>query len=110
MKRVQPNVRVTASEVLSLAQLSRAKNAPIRRSPKTLRAWIERGVAARTAIVHLPFIPLGLNGSYYGCSVAALTAFLDALQDAGSADLLSLGDKIGPPVVYLKGDVFKGMG
>jgi hypothetical protein len=110
MKRVQPNVKVSGSEVLSLRQLSRAKNAPIRRSDQTLRSWIERGVTARTCIVHLPFIPLGNGGRSYGCSVAALTAFLDVLQDAGSADLLALGEKVGPPVVYLKGDVFKGMG
>jgi hypothetical protein len=106
MKRVVPRIRIAEGQVLSLYQLSRQKGLPIERSHHCLRRWIERGVKSEQVIVHLPAIRI--QGAWHS-SVPALVAFLSVLQDFSQATVAALGEKLGPPVMYLKGDVFQGM-
>lgn len=108
IKRVVPEIRIADGQTLTLRQLSKAKDAPISRSYACFRAWITRGVRSTDeVIVHMP--GLEIQGIWYS-SVPALRAFLAVLQDYSQATVAKLGDKLGPPVVALKGDVFKGMG
>lgn len=107
MKRVVPKIRIADGQALTLMQLSRAKNAPIVRTHGCFRSWIERGVRYDSVIVHMP--GLKLCGVWHS-SVPALVAFLAVLQDYSQATVARLGDKLGPPVVALRGDVFEGMG
>lgn len=107
IKRVVPEIRIADGHALTLRQLGKAKDAPISRSYACFRAWITRGVKSADVIVHMP--GLEIQGIWYS-SVPALRAFLAVLQDYSQATVAELGDKLGPPVVALKGDVFKGMG
>lgn len=107
MERVIPRINIAAGKLLTLKELSRAKEAAIRRSAECFRIWIERGVQMRIAIVHLPHIRIG--NCYYS-SLLGLSAFLEVLQDISHANTAKLAERLGPPVVALKGDVFKGMG
>lgn len=108
MKRVVPKVKVSDGKVLTLFELSRAKDAAITRSPGTLRVWIERGVISHTGlVVHLPHLRIG---KYYHSSVSALAAFLDVLQDCTHSATAALTDAVGPPVIGLKGDPFEKRG
>ena len=107
MRRVVPRIRLSSGKLLSLEEISRAKEAAITRTSKCLRNWIERGVVARGVIVHMPHTRIG---KCYYSSLPGLAAFLDALQDISHATTASLADKFGPPVVSLKGDVFEKRG
>lgn len=107
MERVVPVIKVADGKLLTLLELSRAKEAAIHRHPRTLLTWIERGVQIQGVIVHLPHLRIG---KYYYSGLHCLRAFLEVLQDVTHANTAKLADKQGPPVVALKGDVFKGMG
>ena len=107
MKRVVPKVKVSAGPVLTLLELSKAKDAVITRHPRTLLTWIERGVQMQGVIVHLPHLRIG---KYYYAGVHCLLAFLEVLQDVTHAQTAALADSLGPPVVALKGDVFEKRG
>lgn len=106
LKRIVPNVKVADGKLLTLRELSRSKEAPLNRSDDCLRRWITRGVRVHDFVVHLPHLNLG----GYMSSIYALRAFLEVLQDISHANTAKLADKLGPPVVALRGDVFRGMG
>jgi hypothetical protein len=104
MKRVVPKIRVADGKLLTLKELSRAKDAAITRTDDCFRAWIQRGVTMQGVIVHLPHIRIGKQ---YFSSLPGLRAFLEVLQDVSHATTARLADSLGPPVVALKGDVFE---
>lgn len=107
MERVIPRIANTSAKLLTLKELSRSKEAVITRSSECFRIWIERGVKMQTVIVHLPHIRIG---NVYYSKVPWLSDFLAVLQDISHANTARLAEQLGPPVVALKGDVFKGMG
>jgi hypothetical protein len=104
--RVIPKVLVADGKVLTLKELSRAKDSPIQRSDDCFRRWIQRGVQIGAVIVHLPHLDLGYG---LASSVHALRAFLNTVQDISHANTAMLADSLGPPVIVMKGDIFKGM-
>ena len=107
MKRVVPKISLANGKLLTLRELSRSKEAAIVRKADCLRRWIESGVRMQEVIVHLPHLRIG---KYYYSSLSGLLAFLEVLQDVSHAETAALADKMGPPVVGLRGDVFKEMG
>lgn len=105
MKRVVPKIDLTAGRLLSLGELARLKETPIRRSKNGLLAWCQRGVliAPHDVVIYLPHIRIA--GSFYS-SVAGMIAFLAVLQDYSHTATAMLAEQQGPPVEVIRGDLY----
>lgn len=105
LDRVVPNIRVADGKLLTLVELSRAREAAISRSADCYRRWIEYGVSMQGLVVHLPHIRIG---RIYFTSLPGLAAFLNVLQDVSHSDTAKMAEQLGrSPVVALQGDVFE---